>query len=244
MVKISNRLKMAASLVTEGSILADIGTDHAYVPIYLLQQKKILSAIAMDIHAGPLERAKEHISFFGLENVIQTRLSDGAAALKPHEADSILIAGMGGGLVIHILKDGQEVCKAAQELILQPQSELEAVRIFLQNEGYGILAEEMVFEDGKFYPMMKVRFHGISKKADEPQKLANLYGGLLLQKRHPVLKNYLEKERTLFLQIKENLENQPQSEKIRTRRLEVEETLKYNQLALEFYYESAKKLLK
>ena len=238
MVKISNRLTTAAALVTQGYTLADVGTDHGYIPIYLLQQKKIPAAIAMDINEGPLERAKEHIALYGLQAYIQTRLSDGVAALKPGEVEAVLIAGMGGGLIMHILKDGEKVCQSAKELILQPQSEIERVREFLREEGYAILAEDMVLEDGKFYPMMKVQYQGESEneqKASEELKLSDLYGGLLLQNRHPVLKTFLEKEKLIYTGIKENLEKQPASEKIRTRLAEVEDILHYNELALQFY---------
>ena len=96
-------MKAVASMVTTGGILADIGTDHAYVPIALVQRQKIKGAIAMDINEGPLARAQEHIRAARLEEYIQTRLSDGAEALLPNEADSILIAGMGGELILHIL---------------------------------------------------------------------------------------------------------------------------------------------
>ena len=232
MVKISNRLTTAAALVTQGYTLADVGTDHGYIPIYLLQQKKIPSAIAMDINEGPLERAKEHIALYGLQAYIQTRLSDGVAALKPGEVEAVLIAGMGGGLVMHILKDGEKVCQSAKELILQPQSEIEHVREFLREEGYTLLAEDMVYEDGKFYPMMKVQYQGENV---EELKLSDLYGGLLLQNRHPVLKTFLEKERLIYTGIKENLAKQPASEKIRMRLAEVEDILHYNELALQFY---------
>lgn len=238
MVKISNRLMTAAALVTQGYTLADVGTDHGYIPIYLLQQKKIPAAIAMDINEGPLERAKEHIALYGLQAYIQTRLSDGVAALKPGEVEAVLIAGMGGGLVMHILKDGEKVCQSAKELILQPQSEIEHVREFLREKGYTILAEDMVYEDGKFYPMMKVQYQGENEnaqKASEVLKLSDLYGGLLLQNRHPVLKTFLEKEKLIYTGIKENLEKQPASEKIRTRLAEVEDILHYNELALQFY---------
>ena len=232
MVKISNRLTTAAALVTQGYTLADVGTDHGYIPIYLLQQKKIPAAIAMDINEGPLERAKEHIALYGLQAYIQTRLSDGVAALKPGEVEAVLIAGMGGGLVMHILKNGEKVCQSAKELILQPQSEIENVREFLREEGYAILAEDMVLEDGKFYPMMKVQYQGENV---EELKLSDLYGGLLLQNRHPVLKTFLEKEKLIYTGIKENLAKQPVSEKIRTRLAEVEDILHYNELALQFY---------
>lgn len=238
MVKISNRLTTAAALVTQGYTLADVGTDHGYIPIYLLQQKKIPAAIAMDINEGPLERAKEHIALYGLQAYIQTRLSDGVAALKPGEVEAVLIAGMGGGLVMHILKDGEKVCQSAKELILQPQSEIEHVREFLREKGYIILAEDMVYEDGKFYPMMKVQYQGENEnaqKASEVLKLSDLYGGLLLQNRHPVLKTFLEKEKLIYTGIKENLAKQPVSEKIRMRLAEVEDILHYNELALQFY---------
>lgn len=238
MVKISNRLTTAAALVTQGYTLADVGTDHGYIPIYLLQQKKIPAAIAMDINEGPLERAKEHIALYGLQAYIQTRLSDGVAALKPGEVEAVLIAGMGGGLVMHILKDGEKVCQSAKELILQPQSEIEHVREFLREKGYTILAEDMVYEDGKFYPMMKVQYQGENEnaqKASEVLKLSDFYGGLLLQNRHPVLKTFLEKEKLIYTGIKENLAKQPVSEKIRMRLAEVEDILHYNELALQFY---------
>lgn len=237
MVKISERLTMAASLVSDGCVLADVGTDHGYVPIYLLQQKRIPRAIAMDINRGPLERAKEHSRLYGLEEYIDLRLSDGVKALKPGEADSILIAGMGGGLVMHILEDGKEVCHRAKELILQPQSELERVREFLRENGYRILAEEMVLEEEKFYPMMKVCYTGeLSTEEDvDLLKLSNLYGGLLLQNRHPVLKSYLERENTIYAGIREELKRQSQSEKIMARLAEVEEVLRWNGKARRLY---------
>lgn len=237
MVKISERLTMAASLVSDGGVLADVGTDHGYVPIYLLQQKRISRAIAMDINRGPLERAKEHSRLYGLEEYIDLRLSDGVNALKPGEADSILIAGMGGGLVMHILEDGKEVCHRAKELILQPQSELERVREFLRENGYRILAEEMVLEEEKFYPMMKVCYTGELSTEEHVDllKLSNLYGGLLLQNRHPVLKSYLERENTIYAGIREELKRQPQSEKIVARLAEVEEVLRWNAKARRLY---------
>lgn len=224
-------------MVSDGYTLADVGTDHGYIPIYLLEQKKIPSAIAMDINEGPLERAKEHIRLYGLDPYIQTRLSDGVEALMPGETDSILIAGMGGGIVMHILEDGKEVCQAAKELILQPQSELERVRSYLMENGYEILAEDMVLEEEKFYPMMKVRYTGTFSTTEDVEmlKLSHLYGGLLLKKQHPVLKTYLEKEQKLFLSIRENLEKQPESEKIANRLEEVKETLYYNGKAMEYF---------
>ena len=130
MVKLSKRMKAVAAMVSQGNILCDVGTDHGYIPIALIQKNIIPKAIAMDINPGPLERAKEHIGFYELGEYIETRLSDGVAALREGEADSIVVAGMGGELVIHILTEGEAVCRKAKELILQPQSDIWKVRRF------------------------------------------------------------------------------------------------------------------
>lgn len=235
MVKISKRLCMAASLVGEGNRLADVGTDHGYVPIYLLQQKKISSAIAMDINRGPLERAREHIRLYQLEEYITTRLSDGVEALRPGEADTILIAGMGGGLVMHILEEGRAVCRQARELVLQPQSELERVRRFLWQEHYQVNAEEMVQEDGKYYPMMRVHYEPVWEKKQEPSACEFCYGGRLLRQRHPVLKEYLLLEHRRQTQILEALNKAPCTPDIRIRIEEIERAQRQNEQAMAYY---------
>ena len=135
MIKLSKRMKAVASMVTQGYKLCDVGTDHGYVPISLVTDGTIPEAIAVDINKGPLERANLHIRSCGLEDKITTRLSDGLSAVKEGEAESIIIAGMGGELVIHILTEGDAVCKKAKELILQPQSDIHKVRYYVRNAG-------------------------------------------------------------------------------------------------------------
>ena len=239
-----------ASMVTTGGILADIGTDHAYVPIALVQRQKIKGAIAMDINEGPLARAQEHIRAARLEEYIQTRLSDGAEALLPNEADSILIAGMGGELILHILTEGESVCSTAKELILQPQSEIHKVREYLRQHQYKIEDEDMVCEEGKYYPMMRVHYQA-EKNEDADKtikdmenskeqkksryKVECLYGRYLLMEKNPVLHQYLVKERQVFENILDNLFKQPESEKIAVRMEEVKESLGYNEAALAYY---------
>lgn len=247
MIQISNRLQEAAAMVKQGNRLADVGTDHAYVPIYLVQKETIPKAIAMDINKGPLERAEEHIVEAGLGAYIETRLSDGVAALKPGEADTILIAGMGGGLVMHILEEGMEVCQMADELILQPQSELRNVRAYLRKHDFSILEERMVLEDGKYYPMMKVKFNGKEsgstveshcklqeEKVELYQEIEDKYGPLLLREQNKILWKYLEKEEKLYRNIKRELEKLPASEKITKRLEEVEQELIYIKEATEW----------
>ena len=121
-MELSKRLEAVAAFVTAGYTLADIGTDHAYIPIELVRTGHIPQAIAMDVNRGPLERAEENIREHGLSGRISTRLSDGFSAMEPGEADSAVIAGMGGGLTIRILKDGECVVNTLKECILQPQS--------------------------------------------------------------------------------------------------------------------------
>ena len=235
MVRLSKRMNAVASMVTPGYILADIGTDHGYVPIALIQKGKIPKAIAMDIHAGPLMRANEHIAKCQLGEYIQTRLSDGVDALQVGEADSILIAGMGGDLVIRILQNGSAVCRAAKELILQPQSELKRVRKFLREHSYKIVDEDMVLEDGKYYPMMKVipvEFDNFWKdKQEDIIEPCDMYGPLLIKNGNPILRKFLVRQHKQLEMILEGLENQPDSENIIKRRKEVLEEISINESA-------------
>lgn len=221
-IHLSKRLTALANMVTDGNRLADIGTDHGYIPIYLCQTGKIPSALAMDIGKGPLQQAQTHIAEHGLSEQIKTRLSDGMAALQFGEADTILIAGMGGGLVMKILSEGAEKLTGKEELILQPQSEIALVREFLRVRNFQILNEDMILEDGKYYPMMKVS----QQKAAEqtkilPQEVADVFGPVLLQKRHPVLKEWLERELRTTNSVIEQLSAQPDHERIRNRMQQV-----------------------
>ncbi len=211
MAELSKRLRAVAQLVTPGMRLADVGTDHAYIPICLVQEGVIPSAIAMDINKGPLERADAHIRENGLQDKIETRLSDGLVHLKKEEADTMIAAGMGGGLVIHILDEDPEKTRSFKELILQPQSELSKVRAYLEEHAFRITAEDMVEEDGKYYPMMKVipvngrglYEDGVSASEEELE-----YGRMLLEGAHPVMEEYLKKELSVNQTVYEKLQEQ------------------------------------
>lgn len=200
-MQLSKRLLAVSEMVTSNSRLADIGTDHGYIPIYLIENKRIPRAIAMDVNKGPLNRAKENIELHGLGEYIETRLSDGAAALHSGEADAVVIAGMGGGLVIKILTEGSEVLESVKELILQPQSELAFVRRHLQDNHYAVIEENMVLDDGKYYPMMKV-IHG---KMDYEREIDFKYGKLLLEQKNQCLKSFLDKEERTYEKVLETL---------------------------------------
>lgn len=219
-MQLSHRMQRVSDLVTPGICLADIGTDHGYIPIEMVRQGRVRRALAMDVRKGPLLRAQENIRRYGLTEQIETRLSDGAAALKPGEADRVVIAGMGGGLVVRILTEGAAVFDTVQELVLQPQSELSRVREFLQEHGYRIEAEDMVLDEEKYYPMMRA-VHG----SMEPLPLEEaLYGPLLLKSGNPVLRQFLEKEQKSFEAIRQGLQRET-GENARKRLEEIEERL-------------------
>lgn len=247
-MELSKRLQAVADLVTAGYKTADIGTDHAYIPIYLVEHHIVPSAVAMDVNDGPLKRAEAHVREKGLKEQISLRLSDGFGALRPGEADAAVLAGMGGGLVMKILKDSWDVTMDLKECILQPQSEIAKVRAFLLEEGFLFLAEDMVLEDGKFYPMMKVK----PPKAEEPEHMGRMsagkisrqngswseveiiYGKLLLETKNPVLKQFLEKEIRIKTEILKNLKEQD-SEHARKRMDELSLELLQAQKGMEYY---------
>ena len=228
-------MKAVASMVTAGYTLCDVGTDHGYVPIALVQGNIIPKAIAVDINKGPLERANEHIRANGLTEQITTRLSNGLEAIHDGEVDSIVIAGMGGELVIHILTAGETVCRSAKELILQPQSEVSKVREYVRNTGYKIVDEDMILEEGKYYPMMKVipvEYDDTwDKLATDEIKACDIYGPILLKNGNPVLRKYLVKQHQVLRDIIAKLQKQQPTEAILRRITEKEKELTYNESA-------------
>ncbi|NCC43823.1 MAG: SAM-dependent methyltransferase, partial [Clostridia bacterium] len=165
-----------------------------------------------------------HIGEFQLESCIHTRLSDGVQSLQPGEADSVLIAGMGGALTVKILSEGEDVLRTVKEIILQPQSEIEKVRHYLEQTGYDITKEDMVFEDGKYYPVMKAE----SGEMHYDREIFYMYGKLLLDEKHPVLKQYLEDRMNICRKILEKLDCEAQQEeRMKNRIREIKAEMEY-----------------
>ncbi|MCU6775637.1 tRNA (adenine(22)-N(1))-methyltransferase [uncultured Blautia sp.] len=241
-MQLSLRLSAIADMVTTGNRLVDVGCDHGYLPVYLIQQKKIPSAIAMDVRKGPLSRAKEHIRQYGLEEYIQARLSDGLENLKAGEGDTLVIAGMGGPLMERILTDGQSVRDSFSEMILQPQSDIPHFRRFIQSQGFQIVEEKMVEEEGKFYPMMRVvrtcpEGDGNENLVSEaaPYTLEEAFGKFLLKEHNPVLYRYLLREERIRADILKQLQAAPQAEAVTARIREVKEEAQLIKAALAEY---------
>jgi tRNA (adenine22-N1)-methyltransferase len=221
-MKLSNRLKTIASFVPEGSKVADVGTDHGYIPIHLVQEGKAKHAIAMDVRKGPLMRAESHIAEAGLTDVIEVRLSDGLLKLNKNEADCVVIAGMGGELMIHILEEGKDLWDNIPCWVLSPQSELQKMRRFLVEQAFFVEQETMIKEDGKYYVVMRaVRTPSVS--VDDGREVSYRYGKSLLELKDPVLAEYLEDEAYQLVEIRKNLSNgETESAKSRMRELETE----------------------
>lgn len=219
-MELSKRLSAVAGEVTRGNVLADVGTDHGYIPIYLLLEGVIPRAIAMDVNQGPLDRAKEHMEEYGLEQVMETRLSNGLQRLEAQEADSIVIAGMGGALMTDILDQGQHVIGVGKELILQPQSEIFKVRHFLHDHGYRIMKEKILKEEGKYYFILKA-VPGIQNFSEE---FLYEYGEYLLLCQDPLMREYLQREQEKYSKILENLKKNPSEAAVR-RREQVQECM-------------------
>ena len=160
----SERLRMLAGMVTSGNRIADIGCDHGFLSIYLVREGLCPGAVGMDLREGPLAAARAHVEEYGLGDYIELRLSDGLAEYVPGEADTMICAGMGGRLMERILTREMEKAREMKELILQPQSELQAFRRFLRNSGFEVIQEDALREDGKFYFAMKARYGGRGPK--------------------------------------------------------------------------------
>lgn len=237
-VVLSKRLQALVDMVTPGMRVVDVGCDHGFVSISLVQKGISPGVLAMDVRKGPLSGAQEHITEYGYADYIETRLSDGLQEYRVGEADSIICAGMGGRLMMKILTESREKAQGLQELILQPQSELHVFRRFLRDEGYCIVDENILNEEGKYYFLMKVHYTGQTAvqncSHDEggiPKELADKFGPLLLQRRSPVLKQFLEDSLRNMCQIAENLAVNGK-ERARERLAEVQQEIKDLERAL------------
>lgn len=171
MLKLKSRLNMAAQMVRKGSRLADIGTDHAYLPAALILDGTVPCAIAADLRKGPLENAEATVKNYGIAEKVQLRLSDGLKCVNSSEVDDIVIAGMGGILISEIIEAAPWVKNENIQLILQPQSHDETLRKWLWDNGFDIIKEDACFEDGKTYICMAAVYTGRKTEHSESEIL-------------------------------------------------------------------------
>lgn len=242
---LSKRMEAVVNMVSPRSFaIADIGCDHAYVSIALMERRIAGKVIAMDVRSGPLEIAKKNVAGYGMEDKIELRMSDGLDRLSKGEVDAIIIAGMGGLLMKGILEKGKEILeweKKRPSLILQPQSDIREIRIFLQEHAYHIVQEKMLIDEGKYYTVIKAEPCKAERRYSETELR---YGSYSLEHRDMVLYEYLKKEKNVLESISIKLTNAVEDAKTKgelvpdktiKRLAAVREELEMNSRALEYY---------
>lgn len=219
-MEISNRLKCIASMVKECKSIADIGTDHGYLPIYLINNDICDRAIASDINLGPLNRAKDNVERHRLGNEIICRQGAGLNTIKKGEVDCAVIAGMGGNLIRDILEERMDVFTSLKYAILQPVQNPEVLRKYLYGNGFEIMDEEICFDENKYYEIIKV---SCDKHKNYPlPKDDNFYeiGEKLIEKKHSLLKEYITYKIAKNEKILYNIADKGYNAAIRKRELE------------------------
>ena len=192
--KLSLRLQSAADFVRAGATVADVGTDHAYLPIYLCATGRAARAVASDVNAGPIARARENVAAYGLEDRIDTLLCDGLCGIEPFSPTDILILGMGGELIERILTDAPFLKDGKYRLILQPMTHPEVVRAYLGANGYTIVDERLIKEE-KIYQILCAEYTGAR---EEYSALEALVGKKNLQGRDDVTRELCARWRSVF----------------------------------------------
>ncbi|MBO5139642.1 MAG: SAM-dependent methyltransferase [Peptococcaceae bacterium] len=191
MIKLSQRLQAIADLVPTGAKVADIGTDHGFLPCYLAQSGKAELVIACDVNAQPLALAQKNITDYNVGDKVSTRLGNGLAVLKPGEVDTVTIAGMGGALMIDILDASPMVVDRLKRIVLQPNVGAEAVRIWAEKNRWQIVAEDLIRENDIFSVIIVLE----QGRSDRFMSAVELYlGPKLLAEHHPMLGLYISEE--------------------------------------------------
>ena len=191
MIKLSQRLQAIADLVPAGAKVADIGTDHGFLPCYLAQSGKAELVIACDVNAQPLALAQKNITDYNVGDKVSTRLGNGLAVLNPGEVDTVTIAGMGGALMIDILDASPMVVDRLKRIVLQPNVGAEAVRIWAEKNRWQIVAEDLIRENDIFSVIIVLE----QGRSDRFMSAVELYlGPKLLAEHHPMLGLYISEE--------------------------------------------------
>lgn len=188
--KLDERLMSCADFVRKNSKIVDVGTDHAYLPIYLIKMRKVQHAIASDVRKGPLLNAEKNLKKYHLLDNVELRLSNGLEKIKSEEVDDIIIAGMGGEVIIDILSKASWIKDKNKRLILQPMSMDEKVRKFLYNEKFKIIGENVTASENKIYNIICAEFCG--KDFDVTELYP--YIGTLAQNSNKETKIYVNKK--------------------------------------------------
>jgi len=215
-MELSIRLKTIVSMIEKCDSIIDVGTDHGYVPIYLVENGIIKSAIASDINRGPVDKAKNNVTANNVGAQISCRMGSGLSTVSKGEVEVAIIAGMGGNLIRDILEADLDVVKGFKYMILQPVQNAEVLREYLYITGYDILDEEICNDDGKFYEIIKVRYN------NKPITIDYIYyeiSKILLNKKSTVMKSFIEYKLQKYSKVYDNLNEDTKLAKIRKKQL-------------------------
>ena len=203
-MKLTDRLLKIASLVTKGKKVADIGTDHGYIPVHLLNKGHVNYAILADVNKGPLENARKEVRHNNLIEKVDLRLGSGIEVLEVNEVDEVIIAGMGGILIAELLEAKIEVAHSVDKLILQPMQAQKELRKYLLNNGYEILDEVLVKEDFRIYEIIVAKYTG--KNTEVEDEIYYEVGSKLIENRDPLLNEFVDKKIFMYDSILQKIE--------------------------------------
>jgi tRNA (adenine22-N1)-methyltransferase len=209
MIQLSQRLQTIGDMVMRGHRVADIGSDHAYLPTYLIQKGIASACIAGEVNRGPWQSAARQVRAAGLESHIDVRLGDGLAVIEPNEVDTICIAGMGGSLIVSILDQGAEKLTGVTQLLLQPNVAASLVRRWLLAHGWQLSREKILEEDGIIYEILEaipgnpdIPYENMALSREELLEI----GPYLWQEKSPVLRQKWEQEHRKLLAVQAQLQ--------------------------------------
>lgn len=226
-VNLSKRLKRVFDYIPEGTKLADIGSDHAYLPCYAVLNKRCTSAIVGEITEGPYNSARSTIRQSGLEGIVEARMGDGLEVLVPNEVDVITIAGMGGALISSILENGKEKLEGVETLVLQPNIGAHQIRNWLDKEGYSLVEEDILEEDGKIYEILVASKSSLNSAYSEQKEMELFIGPHLLKNKNDAFMKRWKHEKNNFERILSQLESAKQTEESVQKIKEVEQKLQW-----------------
>ncbi|EGT5270794.1 class I SAM-dependent methyltransferase [Clostridioides difficile] len=222
-MKLTDRLLKIASLVSDGKKIADIGTDHGYIPVYLLKEGKVPFAVLADVNKGPLDNAHKEVIQNNLLDKVDLRLGSGIEILEIGEVEEVIIAGMGGILISELLEAKKEVAHNVEKLILQPMQAQEELRYYLLNNGYEILEEVLVREDFRIYEIIVAKYTG--KNTIIEDEISYEVGIKLLENKDSLFNDFIEKKIKTYSSIVNKLEGK-NGEAIDKKRKESEVAIK------------------
>ncbi len=212
MLNLSQRLLALARLVPRGARVADIGTDHAFLPCYLVKEGIASFVIGVDVHEGPYQAACRTVKAYNVAEQVEIRRGNGMTVLQPGEVDVVIIAGMGGSTSRDILEKSPRVVEKLKKMIFQPMNGAEVVRRWLAEHGWVITGEDIIYEDKRFFVVIAVEKGEQTPLTEEEIT----YGPLLIKQKHPLLEEVLQKDVEAMQEILKQLaKSQNQESKVK-----------------------------